>query len=101
MGALAELAGLVDVARFTTTSIGGHATDNLDAIAAVIIGGGSLFGGRGTIVRTMAGVFIPVVLRNGFIINGVQPFWQTVVIGALLIAAVGLDQSLRSRNAGN
>jgi ribose transport system permease protein len=100
MGILAGLAGVVDVARFTTTSIGGHATDNLAAIAAVVIGGGSLFGGRGTVLGTLAGVFIPVVLQNGFIINGVQPFWQNVVIGVLLIVAVGLDQAQRSRNSG-
>jgi ribose transport system permease protein len=100
MGVLAGIAGIVDVARFTSTSIGGHTTDNLAAIAAVVIGGGSLFGGRGTILGTLAGVFIPVVLQNGFIINGVQPFWQSVVIGVLLIVAVGLDQAQRSRNAG-
>jgi ribose transport system permease protein len=100
MGILAGIAGIVDVARFTSTSIGGHTTDNLAAIAAVVIGGGSLFGGRGTILGTLAGVFIPVVLQNGFIINGVQPFWQSVVIGVLLIVAVGLDQAQRSRNAG-
>jgi len=100
MGGLAGLAAIVDVARFTTTSIGGHTTDNLAAIAAVVIGGGSLFGGRGTIFGTLAGVLIPVVLQNGFIINGVQPFWQSVVIGVLLIAAVGLDQAQRSRNTG-
>lgn len=100
MGVLAGLAGLVDVARFTTTSLGGHATDNLAAIAAVVIGGGSLFGGRGSIVGTMIGIFIPAVLQNGFIINGVQPFWQSVIIGVLLVAAVGLDQVQRARGAG-
>jgi ribose transport system permease protein len=100
MGVLAGLAAIVDVARFTTTSIGGHTTDNLAAIAAVVIGGGSLFGGRGSVVGALAGVFIPVVLQNGFIINGVQPFWQSVVIGCLLIVAVGLDQAQRSRSSG-
>ena len=100
MGTLAGLAAIVDVARFTTTSIGGHTTDNLAAIAAVVIGGGSLFGGRGTVTGTLAGVFIPVVLQNGFIINAVQPFWQSVVIGVLLIVAVGLDQAQRSRSSG-
>jgi ribose transport system permease protein len=100
MGILAGLAAIVDVARFTTTSIGGHTTDNLAAIAAVVIGGGSLFGGRGSVLGTLAGVFIPVVLQNGFIINGVQPFWQSVVIGCLLIVAVGLDQAQRSRSSG-
>ncbi|MEQ1954637.1 ABC transporter permease [Mesorhizobium sp. CN2-181] len=100
MGVLAGVAGLVDVARFTTTSLGGHATDNLAAIAAVVIGGGSLFGGRGTVLGTMVGIFIPAVLQNGFIINGVQPFWQSVIIGVLLVAAVGLDQLQRARSSG-
>lgn len=99
MGVLAGIAEIVDVARFTSTSIGGHTTDNLAAIAAVVIGGGSLFGGRGSILSTLAGVCIPVVLQNGFIINGVQPFWQSVVIGVLLIVAVGLDQAQRSRSS--
>lgn len=101
MGVLAGLAGLVDVARFTTTSLGGHATANLAAIAAVVIGGGSLFGGRGSILGTMVGIFIPAVLQNGFIINGVQPFWQSVIIGILLVATVGLDQLQRARGAGS
>lgn len=100
MGLLCGLAGIVDVARFTTTSIGGHASDNLSAIAAVVIGGGSLFGGRGGIPGTLAGVFIPVVLLNGFIINGIQPFWQSVIIGILLVAAVGFDQAQRARSSG-
>lgn len=100
MGVLSGLAAIVDVARFTSTSIGGHTTDNLSAIAAVVIGGGSLFGGRGSVLGTLAGVFIPVVLQNGFIINGVQPFWQSVAIGVLLVVAVGLDQAQRSRSAG-
>jgi ribose transport system permease protein len=86
------------LARFGTTSIGGHSTDNLDAIAAVVIGGTSLFGGVGTIIGTIVGVFIPAVLRNGFVIVGVQPFWQQVAVGAVLIIAVYLDQLRRSRN---
>jgi ribose transport system permease protein len=97
-GTLAGLAGFMALARFGTTSIGGHSTDNLDAIAAVVIGGTSLFGGVGTIIGTIVGVFIPAVLRNGFVIVGVQPFWQQVAVGAVLIIAVYLDQLRRSRN---
>jgi ribose transport system permease protein len=98
-GTLAGLAGYLALARFGTTSIGGHSTDNLDAIAAIVIGGTSLFGGVGTIVGTVVGVFIPAVLRNGFVIVGVQPFWQQVAVGAVLIIAVYLDQLRRSRYA--
>jgi ribose transport system permease protein len=96
-GTLAGLAGFLSLARFGTTSIGGHSTDNLDAIAAIVIGGTSLFGGVGTILGTVVGVFIPAVLRNGFVIIGVQPFWQQVAVGAVLIAAVYFDQLRRAR----
>jgi ribose transport system permease protein len=96
-GTLAGLAGFLSLARFGTTTIGGHTTDNLNAIAAVVIGGTSLFGGVGTILGTVFGVFIPAVLQNGFVIVGVQPFWQQVAVGAVLIGAVYLDQLRRTR----
>jgi ribose transport system permease protein len=96
-GTLAGLAGFMSLARFGTTTIGGHSTDNLDAIAGVVIGGTSLFGGVGTILGTVFGVFIPAVLENGFVIVGVEAFWQQVAVGAVLILAVYLDQLRRSR----
>ena len=96
-GTLSGLAGFMNLARFGTTTIGGHATDNLNAIAAVVIGGTSLFGGIGTILGTVFGVFIPAVLQNGFVIVGVQAFWQQVAVGAVLIIAVYLDQLRRAR----
>jgi len=96
-GTLAGLAGFMSLARFSTTTLGGHDTDNLQAIAAVVIGGTSLFGGIGTMLGTVFGVFIPAVLQNGFVIVGVQPFWQQVAVGAVLIGAVYLDQ-LRRRS---
>ncbi|HEX8856591.1 MAG TPA: ABC transporter permease [Thermoleophilaceae bacterium] len=99
-GVLAGLAGFMNVARFATTTIGGHNTDNLQAIAAVVIGGTSLFGGIGTVLGSVFGVFIPAVLQNGFVIIGVQPFWQQVAVGAVLIGAVYLDQ-LRRRSVQN
>jgi ribose transport system permease protein len=94
-GLLAGLAGYLSLARFGTTTIGGHATDNLQAIAAVVLGGTSLFGGIGTVAGTVIGVFIPAVLQNGFVIAGVQAFWQQVAVGAVLIVAVYLDQLRR------
>jgi len=96
-GTLSGLAGFLSLARFSTTTIAGHDTDNLSAIAAVVIGGTSLFGGIGTMLGTVFGVFIPAVLQNGFVIVGVQPFWQQVAVGAVLIGAVYLDQ-LRRRS---
>jgi ribose transport system permease protein len=100
-GGLAGLAGWLSLARFSTTTIGGHATDNLQAIAAAVLGGTSLFGGIGTIGGTVVGVFIPVVLQNGFVITGVRPFWQQVAVGAVLILAVYLDQLRRRAQQRN
>jgi ribose transport system permease protein len=94
-GTLAGLAGYMSLARFATTTMGGHSTDNLQAIAAVVLGGTSLFGGIGTVLGTVVGVFIPAVLQNGFVITGVQPFWRDVAVGAVLIGAVYLDQLRR------
>lgn len=94
-GFLAGLAGFLSLARFSTTNIGGETNLNLQAITAVVLGGTSLFGGIGTIVGTVIGVFIPAVLQNGFVILGVQPFWQSVAVGAFLIAAVYVDQLRR------
>jgi len=96
-GTLAGLAGFLSLARFSTTTIGGHDTDNLQSIAAVVIGGTSLFGGIGTMLGSVFGVFIPAVLDNGFVIVGVNPFWQEIAVGAVLVGAVFLDQ-LRRRS---
>ncbi|QPM67403.1 ABC transporter permease [Atribacter laminatus] len=63
----------------------------LDVIAAVIIGGTSMSGGEGTILGTTIGVLIMGVLRNGLILLGVSPFWQILIIGLVIIGAVGLD----------
>ena len=94
-GTLSGLAGFMSLARFSTTTIGGHDTDNLNAIAAVVIGGTSLFGGLGSVLGTVFGVFIPAVLQNGFVIVGVQVFWQQVAVGAVLVGAVYIDQLRR------
>ncbi len=94
-GLMSGLGGVLSLAYFTTTTISGHTTDNLTAIAAVVIGGTSLFGGRGTMFGTVVGVFIPVVLASGLVIMNVQSFWQQVVIGAILILAVYFDQLRR------
>lgn len=98
-GVLAGLAGFMSLAYFGTTTISGHSNDNLNAIAAVVLGGTSLFGGIGTMLGTVIGIFIPAVLDTGFVMTGVQPFWQPIVLGAVLVAAVWLDQ--RRRRARN
>ena len=99
-GLLCGLVAFMDVARFSSASLAAHQQDNLNAIAAVVIGGTSLFGGRGHMSGTVIGAFIPAVLRNGFILMAVQPFWQNVVVGAVLILAVYIDQVRRGGFAG-
>ena len=94
-GTLAGLAAMMSTARFATTTIGGHTMDNLSTISAVVLGGTSLFGGIGSIAGTVVGVFIPIILLNGFVILGIPPFWQTVATGAVLILAVWIDQLKR------
>jgi ribose transport system permease protein len=98
-GFLAGAAGFMSLAYYSTTGIAAHATDNLNAIAAVVMGGTSLFGGVGTMVGTVIGVFIPAVLKKGFNITHVQDYWQMIAVGAVLVAAVWFDQQRRrSRN---
>lgn len=67
----------------------------LDAIAAVVIGGTSLAGGRGTILGTVIGAFIMSVLTNGLRVMGVQEEWKIVVTGIIIIVAVLVDLTLR------
>jgi ribose transport system permease protein len=97
MGALAGVAALLDLTRFATTNISGHQTTALAAIAAVVIGGTSLFGGRATIAGSMVGSLIPVVLGTGLVILGVPSFYQLIVVGLILIVAVFIDQRRRER----
>ncbi len=94
-GALSGLAGYLSLARFATTTLGGHTTDNLQVIAGVVIGGASLFGGSGGLMGSLIGIIIPVVLLNGFVVLGLPPFWQQVTVGAVLIGAVYFDQLRR------
>jgi ribose transport system permease protein len=94
-GAAAGLAGMMSLARFATTTISGHTTDVISVITGVVLGGTSLYGGVGTVLGTVVGIFIPATLNNGFIIQNVEPFWQPVATGLILIAAVYLDQLKR------
>ena len=96
MGMLAELTGFVEVSRFGSTDIGGHATDALTAIAAAAIGGISIYGGRGRMWPTLGGVLIPTTIETGLIVMGVVPFWEVVAVGCLIIIAVGVDGRRRS-----
>ena len=96
-GALAGLAGMVSLTRFSTTTISGHSQDALQVITGVVLGGTSIFGGLGTVLGTSIGILIPAMLTNGFVVMNFQPFAQQIVIGAVLVAAVYLDQLKRHR----
>ncbi len=71
----------------------------LDAIAAVVIGGASLFGGRGSIIGTLIGVLIMVMIRNGLNLLGVSPFWQGTAIGGIIITALLVERLVSSRTS--
>jgi ribose transport system permease protein len=97
-GALAGLAGLIEVSRFSVGSVStGHTTELIAALAAVVIGGASLTGGIGLMSGTVVGVLIPVVLANGLLIKGIERFWQDIIVGAILVAAVWFDQWRRAK----
>ena len=92
------IAGLLLVSR---TELGdplaGQTTENLDAITAVVLGGTSLFGGRGTIIGTLIGAIIVGVFRNGLTLIGVEVIYQYLVTGVLVILAVSVDQLTHRR----
>jgi len=94
-GMASAFGGFLSLAYFSTTSVGGHTTDNLQAITAVALGGTSLFGGVALILGTVIGVWIPAILQNGFIIVGVNPYWQLIAVGVVLVLAVWVDQLRR------
>jgi len=98
VGVLAGTVAMIDVSRFGVASLSAHSQDALAAIAACVIGGTSLFGGRGRMFGTIIGVFIPAVLLNGFVIMQVDPFWQNVAVGIVLLSAVYVDQLRRSKS---
>lgn len=95
-GAFAGFAGFVDVARLGATAISSHELDGLSAVTAVVIGGTALTGGRASVIGTLWGAALSIILLSGLIIIRVEPFWQLVATGIVLIAAVAFDQ-MRAR----
>ena len=91
-GLLYGVAALLSVARMGVGDPQAGQTDNLDSITAVVLGGTSLFGGRGSIVGTLVGVLIVGVFRNGLTLMGVPSVFQILVTGVLVILAVAADQ---------
>jgi fructose transport system permease protein len=89
------IASLLSVARTGVGDPNAGQTENLDAITAVVLGGTSLFGGRGVVLGTLVGALIVGVFRNGLTLMGVSSIYQVLVTGVLVILAVTLDQVSR------
>ena len=87
-GALSAIAGLVLSSQLTSAGPTAGTTYELTAIAAVVIGGAALTGGRGTVRGTMLGAFVIGFLSDGLVIIGVSSYWQTVFTGAVIVLAV-------------
>ena len=91
-GGLAGVAALLQTARLDSATPNAGFGYELDSIAAVVIGGTSLSGGRGSIMGTVLGCLIIGVLNNGLFLLNVSPFWQMVVKGFVILAAVAIDK---------
>jgi fructose transport system permease protein len=94
-GAVYAITAWILIGRVGAASPNAAADANLDSITAVVIGGTSLFGGRGIIVGSLLGALIVGVFRNGLALAGVEVLWQTLVVGVLVIVAVAIDQWIR------
>jgi len=92
-GALAGVGGLLVTSRLDAAQPNAGTGYELDSIAAVVIGGTSLSGGRGSVLGTVLGAIIIGVLNNGLVLLNVSPFWQQVVKGFVILAAVVIDKA--------
>ena len=92
-GFCAAMVGLIITSQLVSAHPATGETFELNAIAAVVLGGTSLAGGRGTILGTIIGAFVIGILNNGMIIEGVSSFWQMVITGVVIILAVIIDQA--------
>ncbi len=95
-GGLTGLSGMIEASRLMSGQPTAGQGYELQAIAAVVIGGGSLRGGEGSVLGTLVGAFIMGLLSDGSDLLGINPYWQQVIIGAVIIVAVWLDE-LRKR----
>jgi ribose transport system permease protein len=96
----AGLAGVVYSARFSAGAAQAGEPLLLDCVAAVVIGGASLFGGSGTIFGTVAGALVIAVIQYGLVFVNVEPFWQFISVGVVIIISVLIDQAQRRFTGG-
>ena len=94
-GAILAIGAWIQIGRTNAASPNAGVDLNLDSITAVVIGGTSLFGGRGTVWGTLLGALIVGVFRNGLSLAGLDVLWQTFAVGVLIIVAVSVDQWIR------
>jgi predicted ABC-type sugar transport system permease subunit len=97
---MAGVAGTMYTGRFTAGAAQGGEPLLLDSIAAVVIGGASLFGGSGTIWGTVAGALVIAVIQYGLVFINVEPFWQFIAVGAVIVVSVLVDQTQRRLMGG-
>ncbi|MEM8924801.1 MAG: ABC transporter permease [Actinomycetota bacterium] len=98
-GLIIGIAGWITIGRVGSASPNVAPNINLDTITAVVIGGTSLFGGRGTMIGTLLGALIVVVVENGLALAGLDQAYRVLAVGLLVIAAVALDQWIREVQA--
>ena len=98
-GLICALAGWVLIGRVGSITPQEGQTANLDSITAVVVGGTSLFGGRGSLLGTLNGALIVGIFRNGLALARVDSLWQNFAIGLLIIVAVAIDQRIRKISA--
>lgn len=96
-GALCGLASMIETSRLMTGQPTAGQGYELQVIAAVVIGGGSLTGGEGSVIGTLIGAFIMGLLANGSDLLGINPYWQQAIIGGIIILAVALDEARKRR----
>lgn len=89
---LAGIGGVIWSARFSSGAYNAGETTTMNAIAAVVVGGASLFGGEGTILGTIVGALIIATIQYGLVLLGVVPFWQYIAVGIVVVVAVIVDQ---------
>ena len=94
-GFLVALAAIIYTSRVSTARADSGTGLELDVIAAVVLGGASIYGGKGTIAGTVLGLLIIATLRNGLVLAGVSSTWQLFILGVLLIAAVFFNEFFR------
>ena len=98
MGVLCALAALISTAYLNTVTTTSGEGREMDAIAAVILGGAALSGGRGTILGTFLGAIIMATVKNGMVLLNVPVFWQDGFIGVVVIIAVLIDTLIHRKD---